>query len=296
VLLSVLGTVLAGLVGPSSGAAVPQPQLVSRPGLSLGSWSGTPSPFPATATAQAGPATSDGPVRKIRVTAIGDSVTAGTACQCTAFPALYAAALARDAGSDVEVFNDGQGGETSRDVEDDLRDDLSERAEIAGSDVVVVTIGANDFGDHYDKVTNAACGGDDQLDCVRDELSALQGNLQTIMDTIRSLRGNRSTAILITGYWNVFQDGEVARKLMPEAGLAGTAALTVVANQTMLLVAEHNEATYIDLYRAFKGSDGQADPTALLAPDGDHPNAVGHQLIAQTLLDAGVAPLTAVRR
>ena len=37
---------------------------------------------------------------------------------------------------------------------------------------------------------------------------------------------------------------------------------------------------------AFKGDDRDQDPTALLAPDGDHPNAAGHQAIADALYAA----------
>ena len=36
-------------------------------------------------------------------------------------------------------------------------------------------------------------------------------------------------------------------------------------------------------YVVFKGADGKTDPTSLLAADGDHPNARGHQRIAQAL-------------
>ena len=36
-------------------------------------------------------------------------------------------------------------------------------------------------------------------------------------------------------------------------------------------------------YVMFKGTDGKTDPTPLLAADGDHPSARGHQRIAQAL-------------
>ncbi|WP_157754770.1 hypothetical protein [Nigerium massiliense] len=37
---------------------------------------------------------------------------------------------------------------------------------------------------------------------------------------------------------------------------------------------------------SFHGPDGTEDATALLAPDGDHPNADGVQAIAQALVRA----------
>jgi lysophospholipase L1-like esterase len=42
----------------------------------------------------------------------------------------------------------------------------------------------------------------------------------------------------------------------------------------------------VPTYTVFKGANGRTDPTSLLAPDGDHPNALGHRLIAQALLGA----------
>jgi lysophospholipase L1-like esterase len=41
----------------------------------------------------------------------------------------------------------------------------------------------------------------------------------------------------------------------------------------------------VDIYAPFEGA-GDRNPTALLADDGDHPNAAGHRLIAKALLDA----------
>lgn len=43
-------------------------------------------------------------------------------------------------------------------------------------------------------------------------------------------------------------------------------------------------AIYIDGYRPFKGA-GTADCTRLLAADGDHPNATGHQVLARAVVD-----------
>jgi lysophospholipase L1-like esterase len=47
-----------------------------------------------------------------------------------------------------------------------------------------------------------------------------------------------------------------------------------------------------DVDRAFKQASPGGDPTRLLAPDGDHPNQAGHDLIAATVAAAGYAPLS----
>ena len=228
----------------------------------------------------------------VRVVAVGDSVTAGSNCNCTPFPELYGTDLATTYGVKSYVENDGEGGETSADVLNDLNSDNGEQDDISDANIVLITIGANDFGPQYDQITSGTCGGDDGLDCAQDGLSQLQKNLTAIVHQIRSLRNDSSTAILMTGYWNVFEDGSVADDSMNKQGREESDALTKAVNKIEEHVAGAQDATYVDIYTPFKGSDGSSDPTDLLADDGDHPDAEGHKLIAKTLLAAGTDPLT----
>jgi lysophospholipase L1-like esterase len=245
-----------------------------------------PSPFPSPTATRTTPALS-----KVHVVAIGDSVTAGTNCNCTPFPELYAKGLADSYDIRAYVQNDGTGGETSADVLADLTSDPGERDDIAQADIVVVTIGANDFGSHYNDIASGTCDRSDRLGCVHDQLGQLQDNLDEIVQRIRRLRGGAPTAILLTGYWNVFEDGDVAVLSMSKQGRAASDTLTIATNRIIQQVADADHATYVDLYAPFKGPDGSANPTDLLAGDGDHPNAAGHQVIARTLLKAGTLPL-----
>jgi lysophospholipase L1-like esterase len=41
----------------------------------------------------------------------------------------------------------------------------------------------------------------------------------------------------------------------------------------------------VTTFAAFRGQEGGLDPTKLHTADGGHPNAAGHDRIAQTLLD-----------
>jgi lysophospholipase L1-like esterase len=249
-------------------------------------------PSPASAPPASGtPAAAQASRSTAHVVAIGDSVTAGTNCDCTPFPNLYAKALVNRYGIGAYVRNDGQGGETSGDVLADLRGDDAERADIARADIVVVTIGANDFGSQYGAVSSGRCGGQDGLSCADGQLGRLQANLTAVVGQIHRLRGGAPTAILLTGYWNVFEDGDVARRSMTKQGVVESDTLTRATNQIVEQVAHDQQATYVDLYSPFKGTDGGEDPTELLADDGDHPNAAGHRLIARSLTAAGVAPL-----
>jgi lysophospholipase L1-like esterase len=249
---------------------------------------------PATPSVEvAGPPRTGGPTwPALEVTALGDSVTAGTRCDCEPFPELYADARRRNDRVPVEITNDGVAGQTSADVLAELQDDRAVQADVAGANVVVLTIGANDFGPDYGPVTAGRCGEDDALACARPALAALADRLPRILARIDRLRNHQPTAVLVTGYWNVFEDGDVAAASMTPSGLTISDRLTRASNAVTATATTKAHDTYVDLYAPFKGESAEKNPTSLLADDGDHPNAAGHRLIARTLVAAGLAPLT----
>jgi lysophospholipase L1-like esterase len=224
----------------------------------------------------------------LRVVALGDSVTSGAACDCSAFPEVYGGLLGQRTGSRVAVDNLGVGGLDSAGLLRQL-DQAGSAAAVAQADVVLLTIGANDFGDRHDQVTQGSCAGTASGDCVSDELDQLSGDLSRILARVRALRENRATTVLVTGYWNVYEDGEVARKAFPPDGVAATVELTHRVNAVVAAVTRSHGATYVDLFGPFE-QRGTA-VTGLLAADGDHPNADGHRLIAQVLAQAGLPKL-----
>jgi lysophospholipase L1-like esterase len=61
--------------------------------------------------------------------------------------------------------------------------------------------------------------------------------------------------------------------------------VTKAANRAICAAATAADDRCVDIYAPFEGA-GDRNPTTLLADDGDHPNAAGHRLIAQTLLAA----------
>ncbi|TCC24891.1 SGNH/GDSL hydrolase family protein [Kribbella speibonae] len=220
---------------------------------------------------------------QVRVVALGDSVTSGSNCDCAAFPQLYGDLLHNRSAVPVTVDNQGVAGLDSTGLLQQLSQRDVERSTKAAN-VVLLTIGANDFGDHHDDVTSGQCSGD----CVSDEYEQLTANLGRILSRIHALRGDRPTTILMTGYWNVFKDGAVAEQQYTPSGRIASDQLTVRTNNAIAAAASADDATYVDIYTPFEDS---ADITALLASDGDHPNAAGHALIARLLLAATPNPL-----
>ncbi|MGZ0145427.1 SGNH/GDSL hydrolase family protein [Kribbella sp. WER1] len=225
------------------------------------------------------------PPAKVHVVALGDSVTSGSNCNCSAFPQMYGDQLADRDGTSVSVTNLGVGGLDSSGLLQTLNQANSPtEVDTAAANVVLLTIGANDFGDHHDDVTSGQCTGD----CVSDEFEQLTVNLGKILTRIHALRDNKPTTILMTGYWNVFEDGDVAARQYPASGREASDQLTLRTNGAIEAAAAADDATYVDIYTPFKDS---ANITSLLAADGDHPNAAGHALIASVLLAATPNPL-----
>lgn len=226
---------------------------------------------------------------------LGDSITTGAGCDgCVAFPDLYRRATSVEMHRKLAEDDFGEDGSTSEDLIESL-DDGAVADAVRRSDIVTLAIGANDFAPMLPSLVAGQCGGSDGLACFDPALDQLHTNLDAILHRVQELRGGRPTAVQVAGYWNVFVDGAVATAYGP-AFQQGSVALTRKVNTVISAVAAARQATYVDLFTAFKGADGAKDPTELLAPDGDHPNQAGHLEIAAALVRSGLAPLPVAPR
>lgn len=202
--------------------------------------------------------------------ALGDSVPAGTACACLPFPVQAARALGPTAvARDLARAGEDTAGLLAQLDEPGTADALSS----AGG--VTVTIGANDVDE--DSADDDRCS--DPSACWADELAALRTSVPELLARLDRLV-RPGVPVVVTGYWNVFRDGAVAAARGPAYVRASTA-LTDVVNGVLEGAAHHAGRAYVDLAGPFLRS---GDVTALLAADGDHPNARGHRLIAEQLV------------
>jgi lysophospholipase L1-like esterase len=214
-------------------------------------------------------------------------VTAGTACGCTDFVRLYADGLADRWHASVTETNLGHGGLTAAGLLDAVDDDTQQRALVAAADVVLVTIGANDLTPAL-KAWDASPGQDEETcggTCDTAALGRVGDDIGQILAVVHELRRGKPTLVLVTTYWNVFEDGDVAAGDRGQEYLRWSDGLTRRLNAAITDAAHAQGAEVVDLYAPFK-ADGRKDPTPLLAGDGDHPDAAGHRLIAETLLQA----------
>ncbi|MGI3780422.1 MAG: SGNH/GDSL hydrolase family protein [Janthinobacterium lividum] len=220
------------------------------------------------------------PPRPVRVVGLGDSVTSGEHCACDDYVTGFGHLLQARDGVRVHVTNDGESGSTSDGLARDLRTEDDLRADVGRADVVVVTTGANDLAPALAAWRSGGC----PRSCSDPEIATMRVDLGRVLDTVDRLDGARGR-VLVTTYWNVFTDGDVARKAERPGYLAWSDSVTRRANVAITQVAAAHGATLVDLYAPFKG-DGGDDPTGLLARDGDHPDAAGTALISRTVLTA----------
>jgi lysophospholipase L1-like esterase len=206
------------------------------------------------------------------VVTLGDSVPAGTACDCDPFPDLYARRISPDARS----VNLAQPGFTSADVRGQVGV-AGVRAALRGATVVLIMAGANDLAGAFDN--------DRDDDAYQASAARVESNVAAVVGTVAQIHGTPVT-VLVLGYWNVVKDGAAGLATYGADGLSSAESATHYANQALRQAAGRSGARYVPTTPAFKGDDRDQDPTALLAPDGDHPNAAGHQAIADALYAA----------
>lgn len=272
--------------GPPTSTATASP---ASPGASPSVGAGMASPTVAATPSPTGPnaAAAPGP-KEVNVLGLGDSVTAGSQCGCTPFVQQLAKLLADRDQVPTTATNLGVGGLTSVGLMQML-DDPATRQSVAAADIVVITIGANDLlpalswwdAGSASPATQRDCGGA----CDSATLDAVGAQVAGVIARVQWLRGGRPTTVLVTDYWNVFVDGAAGLASRGTGYLAWSGELTDRLNSRICAAAQVQNATCVDLRGPFDGN-GTKDPTALLAADGDHPDAAGHTLIADQLLAA----------
>lgn len=219
------------------------------------------------------------------VVGLGDSVMAGTNCGCAGIVAEYAAALQPRQNGSISATNLGSNGATTSDLIAQLRQHSTQR-EVAEAKVVLVVIGANDL-----SAQRAAWQTGCPASCYQPAVEAMGDRVGQLLSSIARLRTHSTGIVLVTDYWNVFTDGAVANAAGGAPLVSWSRAVTRAANAAICAATVGRAATCVDTYQAFLSD--QANPTDLLASDGDHPNARGVTLIVQQLLAATPATLTA---
>lgn len=194
---------------------------------------------------------------------LGDSVTSGYAADTSYVNEL--ANLQTTSTNQVTATNLGIPGLTT----DGLKLQLGVPAvqtRLATANVVVITIGANDF------------SVDDETADDRDQqLGELHDQVAGILQSVHRLAPNAT--VVVTGYWDAFADADVIGA--DEDYAQDATALTNRINAVLQQASAEQGVSYVDLAAAYAAQTD--DVSTLLAEDGDHPNDEGHRVIARAV-------------
>ncbi|WP_084648222.1 SGNH/GDSL hydrolase family protein [Acidipropionibacterium thoenii] len=266
----------------SSPVAVGTPTVSSTSGAPSGASSSQGPVSPGTSTASPTPTSTPtlaGHAGRYVTVGLGDSVPSAANCSgCVSYITQVGDRLAERAGATGVVVNDAVAGFTSSQVLDQLGT-AAVRSRVADADLVVITVGANDLPDDSD----GSC--DPDSGCARMAIAELRTRLTTIIQQVRALQTAADAKVVVSGYWNVGVDGAVGRQ-NGQQYMTTSRTMTRLFNAMVVEVAASQKAIYADFSTPFIGTDGSADPTDLLASDGDHPNAAGHARPADAVVSA----------
>ena len=205
------------------------------------------------------------------IVALGDSVPYGTNCKCTPYPPLTASGLATKTGQSVTAANDAVAGYTTSNVLHQLQSDKAVIDHVRTADVVEIEVGANDV------AHSQACG--TNVECYSPKIPAIETNLDAIVARVHELTFGHKVLVVLLDYWSVWLGGQYAAA-KGDAYVDAAATVTDEVNTVIKATAAKTGSAYVDLRAAFKGPDYVYDETHYLSNDGDHPNAAGHQQIA----------------
>lgn len=195
--------------------------------------------------------------------ALGDSLTAGFGVgRACSFPAVYGH-LMKECIPDLQVFNWGINGLTTCDLLELLRCKDNLRSLVSGAALITVTIGSNDllhFGRRFPFCLRA------------NELNAAMRTmcqaLEQIGETLRRL--NPTAVIKAAALYNPLPAGPLAKYACLIQPFINSANNVIIAWAKEFCF----EVVYLDW--ALRGRE-----RCLIGPDFVHPNAVGHQVMAE---------------
>ena len=266
--------------------------------------SAAPSSEESTPPESAAPSEAAGPI----LVAIGDSIpfNAPEDCPgCTGFVDSYAEALTIEVGQPVTANNRSRhDGARTIDILEQLESDESLRDELAGADVIVMSVGFNDqppFEDTHEGCPPAVnegtslpdavqAGADTSPACVDSVVAIIRGQLAEVFAHLREVAPDAEIASL-TAYdsWRGWSDLDAMDPATVDALYAAETYWFQQFTAAQCEEAEAAGATCIDVYHAFNGADGTEPAGELLAGDYTHPSQEGNDIIRDLLVDAGLS-------
>jgi lysophospholipase L1-like esterase len=247
------------------------------------------SPSEPPAPSASAPASASPSIPALRLVGLGDSYMSAQNAKGESFMDVYAAALEKKLGRKVRLTLLTSNNATTMTVRQGLADGGKYRSEVAGADVIVLSVGGNDS-DPFGMYPKGTCAPQQPLPaCLKAYAPMLTANYEAILGSIAALRAGKPTALRVTS----MDDPFVGSPDAPSKTFARDFARQIAAAETAAIfaVGKAHGAQPVDYLRMFSGPDGLSDPAQFLAADHGHPGAVGIQAIADELMRLGVPEL-----
>jgi lysophospholipase L1-like esterase len=211
----------------------------------------------------------------MHVLGLGDSTLSSAHCNCPGLLMDYAGLAAERLRTRVRVRNYASPSATTEHALQMLQANR-ERSDVRSADLVVIFIGANDFGASF----NAVARGESAEHNFGPVADRVERNVGQILREIKEL--NSHARVILCGYWNDFKDGAVARHVYSPLRRWAAEQATDYTNTALRTAAAAAGVEYLSTRQVFQS---KGDVTPLLAPDGDHLSAAGHRVVADELIN-----------
>jgi lysophospholipase L1-like esterase len=215
--------------------------------------------------------------------ALGDSYPAGSGVE-KSYVDYFAEHIAEDLGVKVDVHNFAQSGISTTTLLNKLRTSSDLRDSIKSAEVITIFTGWNDLWSELEDFRREECGGEDNLDCIREEVARLKLDIEGIFDEILSLTSAQDTLIRVADYsilpiksWQYRGVFDILREVCYEDW-----------REHLIEAAEARGITVVYTYHVLNGPNGdQPMDESITQEDGIHVNDEGHRLIARLHREAG---------
>jgi lysophospholipase L1-like esterase len=214
--------------------------------------------------------------------ALGDSTPDGYGVSHS-YVDYFAEFIEEDLGVQVEVHNFSRSGESTSTLLNRLRTNEDLHEALLEAEVVTIWTGWNDLGEPLAQYRSETCGGEDNLDCIREAVAALNTNIDAILDEILSLTSPQETLVRIADVgipfvasWQNFGWFETLQRPCYE-----------VWREYLIEAAEQRGITVVYTYRVLNGPNGDEKMDGIYLSDGVHFNEAGQRLVARLHREVG---------
>jgi lysophospholipase L1-like esterase len=166
-----------------------------------------------------------------------------------------------------------------------LKTNADVRASVAKADVVLIATGPNEMEPAFEPSKAGTCGGADNADCIRALGATWSKNFDMILTEIRSIRGDRGTAIRLVDAANPFLSVPEMREGLPKNFATTNGALIfALLRDAMCNAAKKHDAVCVDVMPLLNGPNLD-QPT-------DENSPQNHAAIADALAATGLSELS----